>query len=220
MSWQDQGRQYHQWFGNGKAPQEPPHGAGAEKPGLSTPAERISTVIGTLIAHFPRADRTRAALQPKGRTAADLTQAMTVWIAAAGRSHVAFESALPLGTSSTVASRLLAAATATVDAHDRATITAAGGALASAVQAIGLDNLPRFAASAADAADKMPADTSRRVTTVESAAERVFVDPPLTSQWRQGTQVQGDLTLASGTAIATFDSDGARCARHSCDRSI
>lgn len=31
---------------------------------------------------------------------------------------------------------------------------------------------------------------------------------PLTSQWKKGAKVRGDLTIHPGTAIATFDSNG------------
>ncbi len=235
MSWEDQGRQYHQWFGNGKAPPRLPDvaAAGGTKLDLATADRRAAIVVGTLIAHFAPADRQAAALQPDGQAAADLTKAMTVWVRATARSPAAFDNTLPVGTSGAVGSSLLAATTATLAAHDRATIDAAGAALALAVRTVGVERLPRFAASAAEAAGKAEAGGGQAVS-VPSAGHGPYVDPdprrwlghpsvgsgecvplveratgaPLDAHWRQGARVQGNMSIAPGTAIATFDNDG------------
>ncbi len=38
---------------------------------------------------------------------------------------------------------------------------------------------------------------------------RTAANVPATAQWRRGSHVKGDATIAQGTAIATFDPDGA-----------
>lgn len=154
MSWETQGRQDHGWFGHGTGPGSP--GTPAERngrpAGVGTLDQRISTVVGSLLGHFSPADRKHSALQPEGRTAANVTQAMRVWVAAARLGGEALAKSLPETTSDAMRSRLRDAALLTVRAHDPATLNEAGAALASAAGTMGLDRWRQFAATAAHTA--------------------------------------------------------------------
>lgn len=127
--WQWQGRQHHQWFGNGTKPKDDlfaPDNAG----------ERIGTVANTVIGHLPRSARGHASAAPDRDALGQLQRAMTAWYGARALDRDAFRQ------------RFLDAATgdATVDGLR----AAAGGALAGAMQRIGLDRWPRYLAATAE----------------------------------------------------------------------
>ncbi len=118
---------------------------------------------------------------------------MLVWSAAAARGGApALAKTLPPDTSDAIIVKLHDATTATLDARDKAGLVAAGAAMAGAVRAIGLSRLPRFAATAATAAeDALAASATLRATLA-------------------GAETGGELTIEAGPfAVAAGVAAGA-----------
>ena len=142
--WQWQGRQYHQWFGDGTKPKDDlfaPDNAG----------QRIGTVANTVIGHLPQSARGHASAAPDHDALAQLRQAMTAWYGARSLSRDAFRQRfLDATTGDATVDGLRAAARGAIEARTIAALGAAGGALAGAMQRIGLDRWPRYLAAAAD----------------------------------------------------------------------
>lgn len=61
MSWEDQGRQYHGWFGHGTGPagHEPPKGDAGTMFDPGNVEWRIDAIVYSAVAHMPRNDRHR-----------------------------------------------------------------------------------------------------------------------------------------------------------------
>ena len=120
MTWQDQGRQQHMWFGHGTAgskgkPPEP----GADpmcEPGNFD--KRIDAVAHSSLMHLPRAEWHRSAVSFDRGRLERLRAAMTTWIGARELSDAAFGARL-LGppTGDAVIKALRAAAEGALAAH-------------------------------------------------------------------------------------------------------
>ena len=153
MSWEDQGRQYHMWFGHGtaagKVKQLTP---GSSVVGQST-ADRVLALAYGALASLPAARRGQAEAQYNNGTLPRLREAMTAWLRATALSQVAFASRL-FGRSPDdpvvrdLHSAALRAATAT--SHDD--LREAAGKLARAMEAVGIDRWPHFVANAQERA--------------------------------------------------------------------
>jgi len=78
LSWQDQGRQEHGWFGNGTAAghTDADDGRFIGSDGLG---QRITAVAYSAIASLPRAVRAWAERQLDARSLSRLTEVMTAW---------------------------------------------------------------------------------------------------------------------------------------------
>jgi hypothetical protein len=64
MSWEDQGRQEHGWFGDGKAPEKPEDASGGGGMfGAGGLAQRIQAVAYGAVGALPQALRARVAAQ-------------------------------------------------------------------------------------------------------------------------------------------------------------
>ncbi len=243
MSWQDQGRQEHGWFGNGTS-------AGGGAP--DDLVERVGVIAHSVIEHLPRAGRGRAAAAFDDRALSRLRPLIEAWGRAESMSRDAFrQSFLDPGTSDMTVDALRDAARLTTLAKTDDERLAAGAALADAMQRVGLHRWARFLADAAARAHAAAIGDSpshhqlaqliepgiepevgggtdagaqaagyvgdnprqwigqRQVGNGECVAlVQRATGAPRTSEWRQGPLVQGDMNIAPGTAIATFDSNG------------
>ena len=79
MTWRDQGRQYHMWFGHGTAPDKGKPVAGSSVSGKSI-EDRVSALAYGAVAALPASLRGRAEGQYEHGTLPRLKEAMTAWI--------------------------------------------------------------------------------------------------------------------------------------------
>jgi hypothetical protein len=154
VSWEDQGRQQHGWFGSGTAPQQfedtSDPGAMFGPGGL---AARIQAVGRGAIGALPAKLRAPAAAQQDAGNLARLTEAMTAWAGGTGLSASAFAERFFGRTADDPVARTLHGAALDVGlATSHAELREAAEKVASAMQAIGLDRWPRFLADAQDRA--------------------------------------------------------------------
>ena len=90
MSWEDQGRQYHMWFGNGTAGNKATKAApGSSVVGQST-ADRILALAYGALASLPTAHRGQAEAQCHDGTLPRLKEAMTAWMRGTALNQAAF----------------------------------------------------------------------------------------------------------------------------------
>lgn len=157
QGWMFQGRQQHGWFGTGTGPHIDPSGGDAPDPAtdadaLLRPANagaRMDYAAASIVAHVPRAARSRWTAADTPTTRTSLKAALAVWYGARSLSRDDFrEQFLNPGTSDALTDRLRAAALATVNARSYADLNRAATLLADAAQRIGPDRWPRFLAEA------------------------------------------------------------------------
>jgi hypothetical protein len=156
MSWEDQGRQYHGWFGHGMAPggDDPSSdGVGAMfDPGNF--AARIDAMAYSAVAHMPNADRHRDSATFDRQRLERLRKIMTTWTGARSLSQTAFkERFVDPSTSGAAIEKLRAAAAAAKAATTHQDLADASADLAGAMRTIGLEKWPRFLSDAAERAD-------------------------------------------------------------------
>lgn len=80
MSWEDQGRQYHMWFGHGTAPDKGKKAASDPSVIGKSIDDRVVAVAYGVIAALPSSLRGRAESQYHYGTLPRLKEAMTAWI--------------------------------------------------------------------------------------------------------------------------------------------
>jgi hypothetical protein len=152
MSWIDQGRQYHMWFGHGTA-------AGGDA-GLE---QRVAAVAGGAIAAFSPAERQRAEAQLRGGSLRTLTQAMLAWASNGGGDRAGFaERFFGRDAGDPAVGKLRAAAAGAAAATSQTELREAAGKLAAAMKTVGLDRWPRFLADAGERAAREAAGAGRR----------------------------------------------------------
>ena len=207
MSWEDQGRQYHMWFGHGTAGNKAAKAApGSSVIGQSI-ADRVLALAYGALASLPAAQRRQAEAQYHNGTLPRLKEAMTAWLRATALNQTAFASRL-FGRSAdnpvvrNLHSAALRAATATT--HDD--FWEAAGKLAQAMEAVGIDRWPHFVAEAQqrarDPATQAAIEKSRQPPDPgRDAIRRVY---PL--ETAIGVAAAG---LAGGTAAAARAAGGA-----------
>lgn len=161
VSWQDQGRQGHGWFGSGTASAQRDDRAGDAKRfepgGLQL---RIAAIAYGAIASLPPALRRRAEARLGAAGLSRLTEVMTAWVLANRLDQASFaEHFLGRSADDPVAANLRSAAQGADMATTHAELRDAAGHLADAMQAVGLD---RWAAFLTDAHDRArdPATTA------------------------------------------------------------
>ena len=94
MSWEDQGRQYHMWFGHGTASDQATKAApGSSVVGQST-ADRVLALAYGALASLPAAQRRQAEAQYHNGTLSRMKEAMTAWLRATALNQAAFASRL------------------------------------------------------------------------------------------------------------------------------
>ncbi len=149
MSWEDQGRQYHMWFGNSTAPLKAKSAtADAVVNGKST-SERVLALAQGAIAALPAPLRREAEAQYQHGTLPRVTQALTAWISGTALDRMTLASRLSGREADDPVVRLLrSAAVGAATALSREDYQNAAGKLAIAIQTIGIDYWPRFVADA------------------------------------------------------------------------
>lgn len=156
MSWIDQGRQYHGWFGHGTA-------AGGDKPPsdgdgalfeLGNFAGRIDAMAYSAVAHMSKADRRRDSASFDQQRLERLRKIMTALTGTRSRGAAALKDPfLDPSTSGAAIAQLRAAAAAAKAATTHRDLTNAAAELADAMRTIGLGKWPRFLEDAAKLAD-------------------------------------------------------------------
>jgi hypothetical protein len=142
MSWEDQGRQQHGWFGSGKGQDTNIDDLAPDGQSLN---QRIDAVISGSIAALPRTLRASADIRLDTGTRAQLSSLMVTWSGGADMDRTAFAGQFfgrtaddPVATSlrtTALTARLSGRPDALRDAAEH---------LASAILAVGLDRLHRF----------------------------------------------------------------------------
>ena len=148
MSWEDQGRQQHGWFGDGKASQTSAGGSGdgnAFDPG--TLAQRIQAVAHGVIGALPSALSRRAEVQHHDGGLSQLTEVMAAWSQNDKGDPRRFADRF-FGPSSgdQAVLKLFAAAPGARFAASHADLREASERVSDAMQLVGLDRWPRFLA--------------------------------------------------------------------------
>ena len=153
MSWEDQGRQYHMWFGHGTAADKGEKASsGSSVIGQST-ADRVLALAYGALASLPAARRGQAEAQYNNGTLPRLREAMTAWLRATALTGAEFASRL-FGRSADdpVVRDLHSAALRAATATDHDDLREASGKLAEAMEAVGIDRWPQFVADAQERA--------------------------------------------------------------------
>lgn len=145
MGREDQGRQYHMWFGSGTAPTKntPPPAKPDSMFGSGSVGPRIDAIAHSALANMPRKDRSRAAVSFDRQRLGQLRIAMTTWIGARSLSNAAFAERLVDGAASgATVEKLRAAAEGVRTAETHQDLGAASAELAGAMLGIGTDKWP------------------------------------------------------------------------------
>jgi hypothetical protein len=154
MSWEDQGRQYHMWFGDGHAPPKlktPTDRASAPAP-ASLPA-RLTAVIHGAVGALKRPARAVAEAQLRAGLLPRLTEAMGAWAQGSRMDSASFaHHFFHRDAEDPVVTSLRAAAVGAATATRPDALAAASTQLANAMTAVQLDWWPRFVAHALERA--------------------------------------------------------------------
>ncbi len=194
MSWEDQGRQHHMWFGHGTAgSKDKLPKAGVDPLFAAGNVElRIDAVALGALMHMPRKDWHRSVLSFNRQRLERLRTAMTAWIGVRSLSHAAFEAKLvdPL-TSNNAIKEFRAAAKGAQTAQTHQDLQEASGHLAAGMQGVGLGKWPGFLRDAADRAETyQPSDGSvTKTPTVANAGAASQQAPRPTSATNAAVQV-------------------------------
>lgn len=153
MSWEDQGRQYHMWFGHGTAPVKAKDTSDDGIFGLNGLAQRIQAVAHGAVGALPQALRARAAAQYDAGNLERLSEAMSAWSRGTKLGVDEFtERFFGRAADDSAVEQLHRAALGVGLAQSHAELREASDQLADAMQAIGLDRWPRFLADAQERA--------------------------------------------------------------------
>lgn len=149
MSWEDQGRQEHGWFGHGASPEKP---KGADPGALSTNASRgdLATALAYgAIASMPAGQRARAEASFQGRNLTAFREATLAWMRGTGMEAETFaDRFFGRGADDPVAQALRDAAELAMSSTTQADMATASGKVADAMQRVGLERWSRFLADA------------------------------------------------------------------------
>jgi len=207
MSWEDQGRQYHMWFGHGTTGNKAAKAAPSSSVVGQSTADRVLALAYGALASLPAARRGQAEAQYNSGTLPRLKEAMTAWLRATTLNEAAFASRL-FGRSADdpvvrdLHSAALGAATAT--SHDD--LREAAGKLARAMEAVGIDRWPHSVADAQerarDPATQAAIEKSRR----PPAPGRDAIRPAYPLETAIGVATAG---LTGGAAAAARAARGA-----------
>ena len=94
MSWEDQGRQYHMWFGNGTAADKAIKAAPDSSVVGQSTADRVLALAYGALASLPTAQRRQAEAQYDAGTLPRLKEAMTAWLRGTALNQATFASRL------------------------------------------------------------------------------------------------------------------------------
>jgi hypothetical protein len=156
MSWEDQGRQYHAWFGHGTAPagDAPPQGGTGAIFDPGNVAARIDAIAYSAIANMPGSDRRRANASFDRQRLDQLRTAMTAWMSARSLSRAEFaDRFVDPSTHGSAIDKLRTAAEGARTATTHEDLADASADLAGAMRDIGLEKWSRFLGDAAERAE-------------------------------------------------------------------
>lgn len=149
VSWENQGRQEHGWFGHGVAPEKP---KGADPGALSTNASRddlAAALAYGAIASVPAGQRARAEASFQGRNLTAFREAILAWMRGTGMEPEMFaDHFFGRSADDPVVQALRDAAKLAMTSTTQADMAVASGKVADAMQRIGLDRWSRFLADA------------------------------------------------------------------------
>jgi hypothetical protein len=174
MSWEDQGRQAHGWFGNGRTPD-------------GNHDTRIDAIAHAAIASMPARVRGHSSASFDRHSLGQLRTAMTVWMNARTLDQASFADRLldPSVPRAAVVGLRVAADVAR-NARSPRELAQGSAALADAMTGIGLDRWPRILRDAAQRAeaDQASVDQVAFVEQANTAATTATAElpPPLTGQ--------------------------------------
>jgi hypothetical protein len=175
MSWEDQGRQYHGWFGHGTAAaagDEPSNGGAGAMFDPDNIAARIDAIAYSATAHMPRSDRHRDSVAFDRPRLERLRKVMTAWTGARSLSEAAFgERFVDPSTSGAAIEMLRAAAEGARTATTHEDLADASADLAGAMRDIGLQKWPRFLNDAVERADANGPVVMAQATTPNTAPD-------------------------------------------------
>ncbi len=181
MSWEDQGRQYHMWFGHGTAGNKATNATSDPSVVGQTTADRVLALAYGALASLPAAKRGQAEAQYYNGTLSRLQEAMTTWLRATALDQTVFASRLFGRSVDDPVVRLLHSAAlgaATAISHDD--LRKAAGKLAKAMKTVGIDRWPHFVADAQERA---------RDPATQAAIARSR-QPPVLAAMRSGPCIQ------------------------------
>ncbi len=203
MSWEDQGRQHHMWFGHGTAGNRGIKAAsGSSVVGQGTAGRVLALAYGAL-ASLPAAQRRQAEAQYHNGTLPRLKEAMTAWLRATALDQATFASRL-FGRSAdapvvqSLHSAALRAATAT--SHDD--LREAAGEAARAMEAVGIDRWPHFVADAQERARDPATQAAIEKSRQPPAPGRDAIRPAYPLETTIGVAVAGGGAAATARAAA------------------
>lgn len=180
MSWLDQGRQEHGWFGHGTAPPRFDEKAGSDDDlfGPGEVQQRFTATIHGAIAALPANLRARAEARNDKTTVGRLGDLMTARVLASRLDQAAFaDKFLGRSADDPVVVELRAAASGAAFAKSHADLGEAARHLANAEQAVGLDQWQRFLVDAKeranDPATVAAVDKSRKRTDIASKDDSI-----------------------------------------------
>ena len=216
MSWEDQGRQEHGWFGSGKGPERLPDASGGGMFGLGGRAERIQAFAYGTIGALPHALRARATAQYASGNLARLTEAMTAWSSGTTLSNAEFaDRFFGRAADDPVVAKLHDAARDVGSATSHAELREGSEKVANAMQVVGLDSWPRFIADAGrrarDPATVAAIENSRQsaARTADMANSGLANRPSPAADFQQRldigrklVQIGGSATSGNSTAVA------------------
>ena len=197
MSWEDQGRQYHMWFGHGTATDKGKKAASGSSVAGQSEADRILALAYGALASLPPAQRRQAETQYDNGTLPRLKEALTAWLRAAALDRASFGSRLfGRGADDPVVRDLRRAAlrAATAESHDDLRDAAEG--LARAMQGVGIDRWPHFVADAAQRARDPATQAAIEKSKQPPSPDRKAIRPV----WQQVRDVVTDPHTALGAA--------------------
>lgn len=90
MSWEDQGRQYHQWFGHGTAPKQAKDTASGSPSFNTSTGDSVLALAYGAVAALPAAQRARAEAQFQGQNLSGFRQAVEAWMRGNRMNQAAF----------------------------------------------------------------------------------------------------------------------------------
>lgn len=149
MSWLDQGRQYHMWFGHGTAQDRGSQREIDPSVADQSQASRIQALAYGAIAALPASLRAQAQAQYQAGLLPRLSDAMAAWFQGSRLDTVAFASHLFGRSANDPVAELLHGAVIGADlAMNHAEMRDAAAKVADAMVAVGLDRWPRFVSGA------------------------------------------------------------------------
>ena len=197
MSWEDQGRQQHGWFGSGKGEATNNDGAASDGQSLN---QRMDAVVSGAIAALPRALRSSMELRLDTATRAQLSTLLVTWSRGAGLDRAQFAGQFfGRDANDPVATSLRTAAlTAGLSGQPEALRDAAEH-LASAMETVGPDRWYRFLDDSQSRADDPATVAALEKSQTRSDSPRDAIRPVYPLETAIGIAVSG---IAGGAAAA------------------